>query len=110
MARIIYTPEGGSQRVWEMDPTNPPWDITYATEKATGWPWDEFAERLSKSSAIALQALIWTLRKREEPNLRLESVMPSLGEVDFVPDDEPDTTEDATDTASDDGEEKSGEA
>lgn len=92
--KITYKPEGGSQQVWDVDMENPPWDVTFATEKATGWPWLEFTEeKLAKGSVIALQALVWALRKRSEPNLRLEAVQPRWGEVD-VEDDTPEPSGD----------------
>jgi len=81
--RIIYTPDGGSKRTWEVDLENPPWDITFNTEKVTGWPWVEFSEKLGKMSAIALRALIWTLRKRDEPRLDIESVTVMFSELEL---------------------------
>ncbi len=83
LIRIIYTPDGGSKQSWEFDLDNPPWDITFNTERTTGWPWGEFSQKLGQSSAIALRALIWTLRKRNEPRLPLESVEVTIGEFDF---------------------------
>lgn len=87
--RIIYTPEGGSKREWEFDPENPSWDITYGTEKATDWPWTVFAQKLGEGSSIALQGLIYVLRKRDEPRVMLDSVQPAWSEVDIF-DDQPD--------------------
>ncbi|WP_028657107.1 hypothetical protein [Nocardioides sp. J54] len=81
--KIIYTPEGGSRRDWIVDLQNPSWDLTYATEKATDWPWGEFTERLGNQSAIATRALLWVLRKRDEPRLTLEAVVPDWDELDF---------------------------
>lgn len=95
-ARIIYTPEGGSKREWVINPERPPWDVMSQTEQVTGWPWEEFVTRLSQSSGLAIQALLWVLRKRTEPRLEIDGVRPSdsegslLDEVDFeVVDDEP---------------------
>jgi len=82
-AVLHYTPEGGSKRSWELDLENPAWDIAYNTEMSTGWPWLEFAEKLSIGSAIALRALVWTLRKRDEPKLPLQSVQVTFGEIDI---------------------------
>lgn len=82
--KVIYTPEGGSKREWTIDLVNPAWDITYATEKATDWPWGVFRDRLRQESAVALQALLWTLRKRDEPKLALESVRPDMDEIDYA--------------------------
>lgn len=82
--KLIYTPEGGSRREWLLDLNNPAWDITFATEKATDWPWGVFVERIHNQSAIALRALLWVLRKRDEPRLALESVVPNMDELDFA--------------------------
>ena len=81
--KIIYKPEGGSERIWDVDAQNPDWDITYATEKLTDWPWGEFAERLARGSSVALTALIYVLRKRDEPKLTFDKVKPTWGEIDF---------------------------
>ena len=81
--KLIYTPEGASRREWIINLSNPGWDLTYATEKATDWPWKVFVERLENSSFIALRALLWTLRKRDEPKLQLEAVKPDMDELDF---------------------------
>ena len=82
--KVIYTPEGGSPREWVIDLVNPAWDLTYSTEKATDWPWGVFREKLQQESAVALQALLWVLRKRDEPKLVIESVRPDMSEVDFA--------------------------
>ena len=81
--RIIYTPEGGSKREWDVDLANPAWDVMSQTEKITDWPWDDFRDRLGRQSGIALQALLYVLRKREEPKLALASVTPDMDELDF---------------------------
>lgn len=81
--KITYRPEGGSVRSWTIDTENPGWDVMFSTEKVTGWPWMVFAERLGNVSAIALQALLFTLRKRDEPRLELDSVRPELSEIDL---------------------------
>ena len=78
--RLTYTPEGGSKRSWEIDVQDPAWDLTYNSEKVTGWTWPEFAAKLENGSIIALQALLWTLRKRDEPRLPLEAVQPRYSE------------------------------
>lgn len=81
--RISWTPEGGSKREWTVDLENPAWDIAFVTEKETGWPWREFADKLRDSSHIALRALVYVLRKREEQRLQIESVTVTLDEIDF---------------------------
>lgn len=81
--KLIYTPEGGSAREWIIDLQNPSWDVTFATEKATDWPWAEFRDRLMKDSAVATRALLWVLRKRTEPKLALDSVQPNGDEISW---------------------------
>lgn len=81
--RISYTPEGGSKREWTVDLENPAWDIAYVTEKETGWPWREFADKMRDSSHIALRALVYVLRKRDEQRLQIEAVTVTLDEIDF---------------------------
>jgi hypothetical protein len=113
--KIIYSPEGGSQREWIFDLENPPWDITYATEKATDWPWGVFRARFMNESAIALRALLWVLRKRDEPKLQLDSVVPDPSELAYegqcpdcgewvsTDDDDPDAGHKCTSEAQDGG-------
>lgn len=92
LIRVVYTPEGGSRRQWEIDLQNPAWDITFATEKATGWPWGEFSTKISAGSVIALRALLWTLRRRDEPKLSIDAVQVTFSEVAV---EDPDDDEDA---------------
>lgn len=107
--KIIYKPEGGSKREWDLDPGNPAWDVTYGTEKATEWPWGEFADKLAKGSSIALQALIWVLRKRDEPRLQLSSVTPTWSEVDLdTADDEQDEADETASTGAHAGDPEQG--
>lgn len=87
--KVLWTPEGGSPKSWTFDTEAPPWDVMSQTERATDWPWEEFAERLGKGSIIAVQALLWVLRKRDEPHLTLDAVRPFdptqslIAELDF---------------------------
>lgn len=81
--KLTYTPEGGSKREWTIDLENPSWDLAFVTEKETSWPWRVFAERLGDSSHIALRAMIFALRKRDEPKLQIDSVTPSLNEIEL---------------------------
>lgn len=71
---VKWTPETGSAREWFVDIQNPGWDVISQTEKATGWTWPKTINKILDSSAIALQALLFVLRKRDEPRLQLESV------------------------------------
>lgn len=81
--KLVYKPEGATPREWVISTEKPAWDLQFNTEKATGWPWAEFCARMANGSAIAMQALVWTLRKRDEPRLQLESVEVPLESVDL---------------------------
>ncbi|WP_183092903.1 hypothetical protein [Nocardioides stalactiti] len=81
--QITYKPDGGSPREWTVDIENPAWDVRSKTEEVTDWPWAEFRSRLMKESGKAEAALLWVLRKRDEPKLQLEAVMPDSGEVTY---------------------------
>ena len=89
MMKFIYTPEGGSKREWTFDPANPAWDLAYVTEIETGWPWQEFMEKLSKGSHVALRALVYAFRKRDEQRLTIDAVKVTVSEFD-IEDLEPD--------------------
>jgi len=80
--KLVWTPEGASAREWSFNLQNPTWDIRVQTEKVTDWPWARFNERLLEGSGIAMQALLWVLRKRDEPKLALSSVEPDFDELD----------------------------
>jgi hypothetical protein len=80
--KLTYTPEGGSPREWFFDPENPAWDLAYVTETETGWPWMEFLDKLSHQSHVALRAIVYAFRKREEQRLTLEGVTVTFGEID----------------------------
>jgi hypothetical protein len=80
---FVYTPEGGSPRTWSFDPENPAWDLAYVTETETGWPWEEFVAKMAKGSHIALRALVYAFRKRDEPRLSISGVTITVSEIDF---------------------------
>lgn len=88
LLRIIYSPEGGSRQVWEVDLLNPAWDLHKAAPKAAGFRgWVPFTEALEGVDADAWQAMIWALRRRRETRLPFDSVeFPAglLNEVDFA--------------------------
>ena len=78
-----YTPEAGSPRTWTFDAENPAWDLAYVAEVETGWAWEQFIQKLSQASHIALRALVYAFRKRDEPNLSINAVTVTIAEVDL---------------------------
>ena len=53
-----------------------------AIEKATGLLYAEWAEALSKGSMMAQTALVWVIKKRQEPTLRFDDVVFTTVEID----------------------------
>lgn len=82
--KIAYKPDAADRQEWVVDRDNPAWDICYGTEKATDWGWIEFLRRFDGFSASAWRGLIWVLRKRDEPRLRLEHVEIDWSEVGWT--------------------------
>lgn len=95
MSKLVvkWTPEGASPREWTIDLVRPAWDLMFQTEVATDWPWSEFVDKLALDSAIAARALLFTLRKRDEARLAIESVTVEPGTLAF---DYPPTAKKAT--------------
>jgi hypothetical protein len=81
--KFTYSPEGGSKREWMFDAENPAWDLAYVTETETGWAWQEFVEKLAHGSHVALRALVYAFRKRDEQRLTIDAVTVTLGEIDI---------------------------
>ncbi len=74
-ARMSYLFEYGKVRMQEAIPV----------EQETGLGLLDLVTLLPKLSPTALTAVIWLLRKREEPDLRFEDVDFALGDVDVEP-------------------------
>jgi len=81
--KLIWKPEGASPREWAFNLGKPPWDLRVQTEKVTDWPWGVLQERFLNDSGIAMQAVLWVLRKRDEPKLALPSVIPDFDELEY---------------------------
>jgi hypothetical protein len=81
--KVIYKPELRAHQEWVVDRGNPDWNISYPVETATDWGWIEFVRRLDGMSPSAWRALIWALRKIDEPRLRLDAVEIDFAEIDF---------------------------
>lgn len=93
--KFVYTPEGGSRREWVFDPDNPAWDLAYVTEVETGWPWEEFIEKLGRGSHIAMRAIVYAFRKREEMRLSINAVQVTSDELDIEEIEEPESAKPA---------------
>jgi hypothetical protein len=82
--KLTYSPEAATPREFVVDMGNPPFPLMRDTELKTDWPWGIFQERLENQSAIAWQALLWALRKADEPRLKLEWVTLDWSELDIA--------------------------
>jgi len=60
--------------LYDMDPTVWPNVDVSAVQRALGCGLAEFMERMEKMDVDAIQAMIWVLRRRNEPGLRLDAV------------------------------------
>ena len=63
-----------------------------AIEKVCGCTFQEWGERLQKGSMEAIQALVWIVQKRVNPELRFKDVDFPLASIEIV-EDEPDPTD-----------------
>jgi hypothetical protein len=72
--QIVYRSGHADEQKWIFDRQNPSWDVSYPVEKVTDWGWLEFLKRLDAMSPTAWRALIWALRKADEPRLKIEYV------------------------------------
>lgn len=54
-----------------------------AIERATGFRMAELFAELAESSMVAITAVVWILRCREEPGLRFEDVQFAISELDL---------------------------
>lgn len=90
--------------IWTHDGNEKTWDIAIskfmnvemiAVERATGLPVPAFIVGVYSGSMLARTALLWILRKREEPTLKFDEVELEIGGLDIQdPDeDEPETAE-----------------
>ena len=66
-----------------------------AIEKATRLTVDQWQAGLNSGSAVAITALVWVLRKRQEPTLRYEDVAFPMSSFEPLP--EPEADEDLED-------------
>lgn len=78
---IIYEPEGGERRTWNLKEVRFLASEAEAVERATGMDWQEAKARVVKGSMLALRAVVWVLVKRDQPTLRYGQFDPAEGEV-----------------------------
>lgn len=67
---LVYTPESGDEKRWDLAEVKVTFAEAKAAEKAGGFSWRELDTELNEGNVSALQAALWVLRKREETTLR----------------------------------------
>lgn len=67
---LVYRPTEGDEKRWDLDDTKVTFAEAKAAEHAGGFRWAERTGELTQGNVSALQAILWILRKREEPTLR----------------------------------------
>lgn len=73
---ITFTEEDGTERTWEkFRPGRLMTTESEAIEKVTGMTYGEWGGALMKGGTLAGRALVWVLKKREEPTLRFRDVV-----------------------------------
>lgn len=85
---VTYSPAEGEQRTWTYRSAELPISEAEDIEETVGATFDEWQGRLLSGSAKARRALLWVLRKRDEPDLKFADVSFAIGElsVEFEPD------------------------
>lgn len=67
---LVYKPAEGDEKRWDLDDTKVTFAEAKAAEHAGGFRWSERTGELTQGNTAALQAILWILRKRDEPTLR----------------------------------------
>lgn len=86
MGTLIYRAGKADEQRWQWDPADPDFDVAYAVETETDWPWQIFLSRYAAGSHTALRALVYAFLKRDDDRLRIESVQVKYGDVDYEAD------------------------
>lgn len=87
MGTLTYRPGKADEQKWDWDPSDPDFDIAYAVESATDWPWQLFLSKYGVGSHTAMQALVYAFLKRDNDRLKLASVQVKYSELEYESDD-----------------------
>jgi len=82
---ITYSPEGEESRSWQFTPRRLKTLEAEAIEGVGGELWedfDTFGRLFFKNNRRALRAALWVLMRRDDPNLRFETL--SIGAMDIT--------------------------
>lgn len=76
---IVYTPEGGEPQHYDARSLRT--SEASIVQRTTGMKWGEVEQGLDSDDPEAMRAIVWVLRKREEPSLRYGDFDPMIGEM-----------------------------
>lgn len=80
---IIYTPEDGEERRWDLKTARITAIEAEAVERATGLEWEPAKSKVLNGSMLATRAVAWVLMKRDQPTLRYRDFVPAAAELGF---------------------------
>lgn len=59
-----------------------------AVEKATGYPWQEWIDKINEGDVLATTGLVWMVRRKAQEDVAFHDVDFAMGDVSFDLDDE----------------------
>lgn len=71
---VTYAPDGGDKRTWDYKSADLPSSEAEDIEEAVGVTFDEWQQKLLMGGMKARRALLWILRRRDEPGLKFADV------------------------------------
>lgn len=80
---IVYAPEGGEEKRWDLKTARIMAPEAEAVEKVTGLEWEPAKAKVLNGSMLATRAVAWVLMKRENPTLRYAAFTPAASELGF---------------------------
>ncbi|MEU9793834.1 hypothetical protein AB0E27_24935 [Streptomyces sparsogenes] len=80
---IVYAPEGGDERRWDLKTARILATEAEAVERVTGLEWEQAKSKVLNGSMLATRAVAWVLLKRDEPTLRYAQFTPAAAELAY---------------------------
>ncbi|MCP9209280.1 hypothetical protein [Streptomyces cucumeris] len=80
---IVYVPEDGEERRWDLKTARITAVEAEAVERATGLEWEQAKAKVLNGSMLATRAVAWVLLKRDQPTLRYVQFVPAANELGY---------------------------
>lgn len=81
---IIYAPEDGTPRRWDLKEIRILATEAEAVERVTDLDWATARTKIVRGSMLALRAVAWVLAKRDQPDLRYAAFIPAASELGWA--------------------------